>query len=231
MCTNDEVVTATGTVVVIDVLRAFTTAAVVLAQQPASYELVRGLEEARRRRQADPAVRLLGEVDGRRPSDFDHSNSPCEAAVADLGGRHVVHRSSAGTQGAVLAEAADRVFVASFAVASATLAAVAADDPRQVTFCITGRHDDRDGDEDAACAEYLAARLTGWADPAAYVARVPGSSAGQMFTDRQHHPHLSPEDLAFAQVVDRFDFAMRTTRRDGRVLLHRVEGSSLPYAG
>lgn len=222
MCTNDEVTGATGTVVVIDVLRAFTTAAVVLAQQPASYELVRELAEARSRRLADPGVRLLGEVDGRRPSDFDHSNSPCEAAAADLAGRHVVHRSSAGTQGAVMAEAADRVFVASFAVASATLAAVASADPRQVTFCITGRHAGRDGDEDAACAEYLAARLTGWADPVGYVARVATSTAGRMFADSQRHQHLSPEDLAFAEVVDRFDFAMRATRHDGRVLLRRV---------
>lgn len=216
-CTLDDVASCTGTVVVIDVLRAFTTSAVGLAAGVGSWEMVGPLEEAYRRRDDDPATVLVGEADGRTAPGFDHGNSPTQLAEADLAGRTVVHRSTAGTQGVVRATAASRVLVASFAVAGAT-ARVLADD-ELVWFCVTGAHSGRDGDEDRACGDYVAAllRADGPVDPAPFVARVAASDAADLFSEGDDDLPLA--DVPFAQVVDRHDFAMEVGRTGGRAVL------------
>lgn len=220
-CTLTDVDQHGGTVVVIDVLRAYTTAAVALAAGAGPYELVSTLDQAYARRREDPAVTLLGEVDGYTAEGFDLGNSPTAIAGRDLTGVAIVHRSSAGTQGVVRASGATRVLAASFAVAAATARALAAED--RVTFCITGADAKRDGEEDRACAEYIAALLCDGAhvDPAPYTARVATSTAGQLFLSPER-PDLPPEEVAFAQVVDRFDFAMHVRREGARHLLSRI---------
>jgi len=222
----DEIAGATGTVVVIDVLRAFTTAASALACGPASYELVATIEEAADRRAASPdTVRLLGEVDGTQPPDFDFSNSPRQfPAGTDLSGLDIVHRSSAGTQGATRATAAAQVLVASFAVAGATAAWLRDAGVDHVDYCITGASLGRDGEEDLACAEYIAALLAAPdadVDPAPYVARIATSTAGRMFL-ADTDPHLDADDLRHAEVVDRFPTALVTQRVDGRLMVQAV---------
>lgn len=220
-CTLDDVAGRRGTVVVVDVLRAYTTAAVALAAGARPYELVGTLEEAYARKRADPDIVLLGEVGGLTAEGFDRGNSPTALAGVDLDGVAVVHRSSAGTQGVVRAAAADRVVTASFAVAGATARALAG--ASAVTFCVTGADADRDGEEDRACAEYLAALLTadGPVDPAPFTARVARSTAAQQFLAKDLHPDLPREDVAFCQVVDRFDFAMQVRTVARRHLLER----------
>jgi 2-phosphosulfolactate phosphatase len=217
-CTLDDVAEQTGTVVVIDVLRAFTTAAVALAAGAGPYRLVATLEEAHAARAADPAVRLLGEVDGYTAEGFDFGNSQTELEGIDLTGVAIVHRSSAGTQGVVRATRAGRILAASFAVAGATARALAGDD--RVSFCVTGAHSGRDGEEDRACGEYVAALLMagGPVDPAPYVARVPTSTAGRLFGVEG----LPAADVPHAQVVDRFDFALAVDRVDDQLLLRRL---------
>ncbi len=218
-CTLEDVSACTGTVVVIDVLRAFTTAAVGVAGGASSWELVATVEEARRRRQEDPATVLVGEVDGHTAAGFDHGNSPTQLATVDLSGRAVVHRSTAGTQGVARASAASRVLVTSFAVAGATARAIAGDE--RVWLCVTGAHSGRDGEEDRACGEYVAALLADGSDvdPGPYVARVATSTAAGSFLEG--HRDMPPEDVAFAQVVDRFPFALEVDQVDGRSLLRR----------
>lgn len=227
-CTLDDVGEETGTVVVIDVLRAFTTAAVGLDAGVASWEMVASPDEAYARREGRPGTVLVGEVGTRRAAGFDHGNSPVLLARAardgGLAGAHVVHRSTAGTQGVVRATSARRVMTASFAVASATARALA--DDESVSMCVTGLVEDRDGDEDRAFGEYLAALLQDGpdVDPAPYLDRVAASDSAALFD--LGHDDLPPEDVAFAQVVDRHDFAMEVRRDpDGRLLLEPVPSS------
>ncbi len=93
-----------------------------------------------------------------------------------------------------------------------------------MSFCATGADAARDGEEDRACAEYIAALLEsrGPVDPQPYTARVATSTAAQQFTSGSH-PDLPPEDIPFAQVVDRFDFAMQVRTVGGRHLLSRIQ--------
>src|SRR5690606_32575219 len=101
---------------------------------------------------------------GRRPDGFDLPNSPVAASRADLDGRIVVQRTSAGTQGVVRARAAARLFAASLVCASATARAVADAGLGSPTYVITGRrHDvaDRHGEDDQLTASLIERARTG----------------------------------------------------------------------
>jgi 2-phosphosulfolactate phosphatase len=221
----DDAAHATGVVVVVDVLRAFTTAAVAIGRGAREIWPVATVEEARRLRDATPGALAMGEVGGRPVEGFDLSNSPSEMAHADVAGRIVVQRTSAGTQGLVRTVNASRRFAASFACAGATARAVGALGPEAVTFVITGR-DERDGDEDLACAEYLAALLRGrHPDPDPYTARVAASSAGRLFADAGQ-PDFPSADLALAQRVDIVDLCLPVSQANGRLRLRGAQATS-----
>src|SRR5262249_12303089 len=112
---------ARGTVVVIDVLRAFTTAAFAYASGARELALVATPDEALLRKVREPALVLVGEVGGRPIPGFDHGNSPERMQALDLAGRTVLLRSSSGVQGVFAARAsARRVLLGSFVTAAAT---------------------------------------------------------------------------------------------------------------
>ena len=92
---------ATGSVAVIDVFRAFTTAAVALANGASKIVMVRTVKEALELRQAGIGEICMGEVHGRAPDGFDFGNSPFEVSTVDFQGKTVIQRTSAGTQGIV----------------------------------------------------------------------------------------------------------------------------------
>lgn len=115
-----------GPVVVIDVLRAFTTAAYAFGAGASAIYLVATVEEALMLKADHPDVLAMGEDHGRRPDGFDFPNSPVAVSRADLAGRTIVQRTSAGTQGVVAAVDATRLWAASLVCASATARAVEA---------------------------------------------------------------------------------------------------------
>ncbi len=152
----------------------------------------------------------MGEVDALPVDGFDLPNSPTAVAAAGLRGRTLIHRTTAGTQGACRTVAAEHLFVASLVVASATAARIRALDPQIVTFVETGRRDHDSGDEDVACADFLEGLLNGSPpDCEAIRARVRGSKAGRRFADPAQ-PEFPAADLDHALEIDRFDFAMTT---------------------
>jgi 2-phosphosulfolactate phosphatase len=162
-----------------------------------------------------PDALLAGEQGGRPYPDFDLGNSPSEVRDLDLAGRTVVHRTSAGTQGLARTEGSGTVFAASFVTAGATARRVRALGPASVAFVITGASLGRDGDEDLACAELIAARLRGEdPDPTPYLARVATSDAGRAFAP-DGEDWAPPADLTMACEVDRFDVVFTAAPADG----------------
>jgi 2-phosphosulfolactate phosphatase len=217
--TNETCGTATDAVVVIDVLRAFTTAAFALAAGAREIVLASGVDEALALRERFPGALVMGELDGVPVEDFDLTNSPGDFRGHDMAGRRLIQRTSAGTQGVVRSLRADVLLAASFAVAGATARYLQRLAPDCVTFVITGIYHAGDGDEDAACADYIAALLRGEnPDPAPYLRRVRDSSTGRSFAD-PNRPALPAEDLEACASVDRFDFAMPVERRDGLLVM------------
>lgn len=202
-------------VVVIDVLRAFTTVPWLHHRGAGRVLAVDTAERAEALRAGPlPDALLAGESGGRRLEGFDLGNSPTEVAGLSAGaldGRTVVHRTSAGTQGLVRTAGSGVTFAASFVTAGATAAALRSLAPARVTFVITGASLGRDGDEDLAAAELIGARLRGEdPDPAPLLARVASADAGRSFTP-DGPDWAPPADLAAACELDRFDLALRAT--------------------
>jgi len=143
-------------VVVIDVIRATTTAITAVAMGRRCYP-VASVESAEglRRRLSDPL--LAGELGGTIPIGFDVQNSPAElAARADIH-RPLVLLSSNGTQ--LLADAAERreqVFVACLRNVTAQ-AAELREHRRVLLLCSATRGEFRE--EDQLCAAWIAERL------------------------------------------------------------------------
>jgi 2-phosphosulfolactate phosphatase len=214
--THDDCSSASGAVVVIDVLRAFTTAAFAFAAGARELVPVETVEQAFALRARLPGALLMGEVDGDPIAGFDLGNSPGALLQRDLRGRRLIQRTSAGTRGLVASTRADALFAASLVCAGATARALG--QHRSVTFVVTGAYRGRDGDEDAACADYLEAMLCQRPiDTAELVRRVRSSQAAEsLHPDRDA---LAALDLALCVDVDRFDFALRVERRAGLLVM------------
>ena len=210
---------ATGTVVVIDVIRAFTTASYAFAAGASEILLVSTVEEALALRERDPSALIMGEVNGLPVEGFDFGNSPSALIGRDLVGRHLIQRTSAGTQGVVRSTRAESLLASSFTCASATVRYLHRLSPPTITFVITGISPDWDGEEDIACAEYVAALLRSEApDVAPYIKRVYESQAGRCLTDPAAPAYLRA-DLECCVATDLFDFAMVVERRDGLLVM------------
>jgi len=103
---------ATGTVAIIDVFRAFTTAAVSLANGASKIVMVGTVEEALALRDAGSGHVCIGEVGGRAPDGFDFGNSPFEISTIDFRNKTIIQRTSAGAQGIVATSRAERLYAA-----------------------------------------------------------------------------------------------------------------------
>ncbi len=208
--------------VVIDVIRAFTTAAIAFEHGAQDIIPVGTLEEALSLAKHFPNALLMGETGGWRPEGFDFGNSPAALVGQSLQGRRLIQRTGAGTQGLVRCIQARTLLAASFVNASATARYLQKLKPAMITLVSTGVFPDRDGDEDLACAEYLQALLAGeQPDPAVFVARVLASDAAGLFTD-PNHPAFPTADLAFCTAVNRASFAMLVERHNGRLLMRAI---------
>jgi len=215
--------TTTGLVVVIDVLRAFTTAAYAFAAGAKNIIMVSTVKEALAQRDRRPKALIMGEVEGRPVAGFDFGNSPSQLVNQDFSNRQLIQRTSAGVQGMVRSVQADTLLAGSFVCAQATIRYIQQQAPPSVTFVNTGVIYHRDGDEDIACADYLTARLQGQQpDPTPFLDRIYRSTSGQLFAN-SNQPELPREDLELAAELNRFNFAMQAVRRDGLLILEQLK--------
>ncbi|NMF90656.1 2-phosphosulfolactate phosphatase [Aromatoleum petrolei] len=200
-------------VVAIDVLRSFSTAAYAFAAGASEIHPVGTAAEAELLLDLLPDALTVGALPGGRPMPgFDLGNSPARVRELNLRGRPVILSTAAGVQALLRFRSAPRLFAASLVCAGATLRALRAAAPKRVALITTGEWIDRDGDEDIACADYLAAGLQGERiDGDALARRVRDSDFGRRFI-AGNDPALPLADLDLCAQVDRFDFAMPVTR-------------------
>ncbi|MGB4064769.1 MAG: 2-phosphosulfolactate phosphatase [Azonexus sp.] len=215
---NQSVVT--DTVVVIDVLRSFTSAAVMLARGARAIYPVERIAAATALLAEMQQPLSVGAVGGGDPvPGFDFGNSPSQLMQADVAGRQVVMTTAAGVRGLQRFRQARRLYAASLVCARATAEAVRAAGADEVCFVITGEWVDRDGDEDIACADYIEALLRG-ADvaPDQFVQRVRQSDFGLRFSAGTW-PNLPLADLEIAAQPDLFEFAMPVWREGEHLVI------------
>jgi 2-phosphosulfolactate phosphatase len=224
--TLDACQTATGTVVVIDVCRAFTTAAYAFGAGVERILLTGTVAEALALRKRFPGALVMGEVGGLPVADFDLWNSPSQLASLSIPGKTLIQRTSAGTQGIVRSDCAEHLLAASFSVAHATVRAIRERMPQSVTFVITGvsPDDPRYGLEDWACARYMAALLRDekpdWREFMRW--ETDFRTIHQLDSLREPLRSQFYADLALCRSVDRWPWAL-VVRRQEDVLMMRKE--------
>lgn len=206
-----------GVVVVIDVFRAFTTAAVAFSRGVEKIVMVESVDEAFALRDAGSASLAIGEVNSVKVPGFDLGNSPFEASQADFAGRTVVQRTSAGTQGVVAALGrTDCLYAGALVTAAATARAVQAAGSERATLVAMGRNGRARADEDEICAIHLRNLVEGRLGAGAAV-RDLILAGGQIAEFRDPEvAHMHPGDLEICLDADRFDFAVRVTAEGNR---------------
>jgi 2-phosphosulfolactate phosphatase len=203
---------ARGTVVVIDVIRAFSVSAYALSAGATECRLVAELDEARALAARLDGALLSAEVEGLPIEGVPLSNSPTLVLEADVRGRTLVQRTSSGTQGIAAATRADRLYAGSLVVARATARAILDAGPELVTLVATG--EDRGHPEDRACARYLEGLLAGCpADLDDLLRPLYGTNRYRRFAAGEW-PGFPVTDLDLCLAADRFEFAMPVTRDD-----------------
>ena len=117
-----------GTAVVIDTLRSFTTAAVALSIGARAVYPVEGIAGAISLLGDLPRAVSIGAIGGGDPVEgFDFGNSPSQLQRADLRGKDVVMTTAAGVRGLQRFQRARRLYAASLVCARATAEAIRAE--------------------------------------------------------------------------------------------------------
>lgn len=203
--------TASGVVVMIDVFRASNTILMLLSRGAASIIPVATVPEAFALKEKHPERLLAGERRGVKVAGFDMGNSPHEASGMDLEGKKVIFTTSAGTQGIIRAEHAERILVGSFANANALVSMLNDVNPPVVTCLAVGTEGISKAAEDECCALYLKGMLEGM--PRDFHAMKNKIMQGE---GAQRLRSLGQElDFSYCLTTDLFDLVPEVSREKG----------------
>ena len=180
------------------------------------------VNEAFELRAQNPEFVLIGEVNGYPIEGFDLPNSPSVIEGLNFTNQRLVLRTTAGTQGVVLAAHTEHLYVASLCVATATAKSLKTLNPEAVTFVETGVRSKGGGEEDIACSDYISSLLKeAPLSVTSIQTRVRASRAAAKFSDSENSD-FPESDLEHALKIDRFVFAMKIVATDHRLTLKTV---------
>lgn len=214
---------ARGLVVVIDVLRSFTVSAFALAGGARECLLVSTVDEARRLAAQIPGALISAEEDALPVAGIAISNSPTQVQSADLRGRTLIQRSSAGTPVMAAVWSAESTFAGSLVVAGATVQACLSRRPSLVTLIASA-----DFPEDHACAKYMEALFRGRRIELAPLLQPLRDSPRYQKVISGRWPGFPPSDIELALTLDRFDFAMPVSRYGPQLKVEKEFPTSTP---
>lgn len=150
---------AKGLVVIIDVIRAFTTACFVMNNGARSIIPVDDLNLACKLKKDNPGYILIGERDGLKQPGFDFGNSPAEIENVNFRGKIIIQTTSRGTQAISNASKAKEVITGAFVNAQAVIDYIKKLSPKIVSLVCTDASGK--GNEDIMFAKYVKGCLTG----------------------------------------------------------------------
>ncbi len=211
-----------GTVVIIDVLRAFTTACYAFQAGVTDVVFAGTVDDAFRLKKRFPGSLILGEIDGFPVAGFDLPNSPSALPHWDLSGVRLIQRTTAGSQGVLRSKKASGLLAACLCNLTATASHLHMASPSSITLVLTGLHPGGWGDEDVACADAIETLLQGRSpDLPQIVKRVTDSRAGRHYTDPEN-PVFPASDLRLALQVDRYPYPLGITRKPSCLVMRPI---------
>ena len=212
---------AQGTTIIIDVFRAFTTAAIAFDRGAKEIVLFADPNDALDLHRKGVGDYLMGEVSGKKPDGFHFGNSPHEISDVDMTGKTLIQSTRAGTVGVEAATNAAEVFLGSFVVAQATVDAIRKESPSLVSIIAMGDQGVVRADEDEQCGIYLRNIMEERKpDFNAVKSLIMTGGATQKFFDPEQ-PQYHPEDVTLPLQAARYSFAMKISREDGLLVARK----------
>jgi 2-phosphosulfolactate phosphatase len=217
---------AEGVAVVIDVLRAFSSAAYMMHLGAARIVLMVEPEEVLRFKSETGAL-AVGEVSGKIVDGFDLGNSPARILAAGrdrFSGRTVAQRTSAGVTGALAAaRRAAQVILGSYVTAGATARYLLELSPEVVSLVAMGNAGREITPDDEACAGYLGHLLAGTPyDHVSALQEVVEHECAQKFL-RGDQAHFPAADPVYCLQRDLFDFVLAAQLEESLLVARRID--------
>ena len=217
-----ECKSASGAAVVIDVMRAYTVAAWAIHLGVSRMILVDDIDIALELKSRLPGSLAL--KDGAPVEGFDLYNSPADLQDADIRGKTIVQRTTAGTIGAVAVRHCNPLICTGFVCASAVARRLRNLAPDELAYVVTG--EDGTAEEDLSCAEFIDALIGDpGTDPAPYLRRASESRAAVDIRQAaaEGYPGINPRDVEMCLDVNRFDFTLEASMEDGLLVLSKYQ--------
>lgn len=201
---------AKGLTVVIDVLRAFTTACFIISNDASKIIAIADLKLAYKLKQQHPNWLLIGERMGVKQAGFNFGNSPLEIKNVSFKNKTVILTTSLGTQAINLVSRASEIITGAFVNAQAVINYIKKKHPQHLSLvCTDAEFKD---DEDIMLAKYIQGQLKN--NPLDF---------NQIKKHLQNHPQLKqffvhplsptyPQDFRLALELDRFDFVLKAEK-------------------
>ncbi|MBE7043822.1 MAG: 2-phosphosulfolactate phosphatase [Ruminococcaceae bacterium] len=212
---------AKGLTVIIDVFRAFSMEAYMMAQGAEKVIPVGDVQLAYQLKKENPSIVLAGERHGKILPGFDTGNSPWELSQIDVKGKTVVHTTSAGTQGIANAIQADEILGGSLVTARAIAKYIKQSGAEEVSLVCMGLEALAETEEDTLCAEYIKSLLLGTELDIEKGIELLKVTSGAKFFDPSQNDVFPEPDFGMCTEVDKFNFVLRLKQSpDG---LHYME--------
>lgn len=200
---------AEGLTVIIDVFRAFSVEAYIMAKGAEKILPVGDINFAYKYKEQNPDAILIGERDGRIQEGFDYGNSPSQIEDVCFKGKTVVHTTSAGTQGIANAKNASEILTGSLVNAAAIARYIKKQQPEIVSLVCMGLAAKTETQEDTLCARYIKSLLEN--DPIELKDEIESlkETSGKKFFDPAQQTVFPEKDFYMSTQVNKFDFVLR----------------------
>lgn len=217
--------------VVIDVIRAFTTAFIAFERGAHAILLVSTIDEAFTLRESFPDYLLAGERNALQIEGFDLGNSPWQMSQTDVAGRGIIFTTTNGVTATLHAlSQGGKVLVTGYLGAAQTVAAIKSMAQPNLRINLIASHPT--GDEDLAAAEWIERALLSL-EPMnhnAILHRIKTCEAAGKFYDPQRQKY-DPRDMDMVLQTSKFPLAMAAIERDGVPMIVPLKFKEGPPAG
>ncbi len=208
--------------VIIDVFRAFTTAAYVLDQNPQNYFLTNKTPVVERLIKKHPNVFLVGKPEIGQSLDYDIPNSPTRVQEHNFKGKTIIHRTEAGAKGVLESSSADLVLVVSFPNVLATAKYLKGFDPATITIKSMGHEGITPSLEDNLCAEFLKSLLEGNDSPRDLLMKGLKEGPGKYFF-QQDQLQYPKDDFKKCLEIGKFNVVIEARIHEDYASLHQLK--------
>jgi len=213
---------ATGTTIIIDVFRAFSTACYAFEKGITKIYPVGNIELAYQLKKDNSDFILVGERNEQKPDGFDFGNSPSQLFDADIKAKTMVHTTSSGTQGIAGATQANEILTGSFVNAGAIVRYIQQTQPKTVSLVCMGYACEYPTDEDTLCAEYIKNELEDQANNFEKMVATIKKGDGARFFDPEKQSWSPEDDFHLCLDLNRFDFVLKVKKENDLNYLEKI---------